>query len=126
MALLGTMAVSCQKEDFDNCRVSTEENAAVYTVTYVVDGIESTVTLVGETAWSDFLNRMLALSEEGHSVAFRLNTGLRQGLTKEQVTFTTTDHDAAYEWAEKKVKEGYEVYVYFDDNTKVYTCIAIR
>lgn len=126
LALLGTTVVSCQKEDFGDTRFATEENVSVYAVSYSIDGEDHSITLVGDAAWSDFLNWMLALSEEGHNVVFRLNTNGQVISAKEEITYTTDDHDDAYSWADKRAKEGYTVYVSYDDKTGIYTCLAIK
>lgn len=126
LALLGTVAVGCQKENFSATQIATEENESVYAVSYSIDGENHSVTLVGDAAWTDFLNWMLALSEEGHNVAFRLNTNRQEAATKEEITYTTSDHDDAYAWAKQKGEEGYTVYISFDDKTGIYTCLAVK
>ena len=126
LALLGTTAVSCQKENFGDTRIATEENMAVYTVSYSIDGVNHSVTLVGDASWADFLNWMFALSEEGHNVTFRLNTNQQVNSTKEELTYTTTDKDLAYAWADQKASEGYTVNVSFDKVTGIYTCTAVK
>ncbi len=53
-AVLGTMAVSCQKEnEFDRISVEAEQNA-IYRVNYAVDGKTYHLTLIGDVAWHDF------------------------------------------------------------------------
>lgn len=126
LALLGTTVVGCQKEDFGDTHLAIEENASVYVVSYSIDGVNHSVTLVGDAAWTDFLNWMFALSEEGHNVSFRLNTNSQVISAKEEITYTTSDHDDAYSWADQKAKEGYTVFVSFDDKTGIYTCLAVR
>ena len=126
LALLGTTAISCQKENFGDTCIATEENMAVYAVSYSIDGVSHSVTLVGDAAWADFLNWMLALSEEGHNVAFRLNTNQQVNSTKEEITYTTSNKDDAHAWAKTKTEEGYTVYISFDDKTGIYTCLAVN
>jgi len=126
-AVLGTLAVSCQKENIIDETSIVAENGTVYTVRYAVNGVTHQITLVGDEAWHDFLNRMFALAEEGHEVSFRNEeVASRVISTKEKVTFTTTDHDEAYAWAEAMLKDGYTVSIHFDKETGIYTCYAIN
>jgi len=126
-AVLGTMAVSCQKENLVNENFVVAENVTVYTVSYTVDGVTHQLTLIGEEAWQDFLHHMLALAEEGHQVTFRNEEAASRAVpTKETVTYTTTNQDDAFYWSEKMVNEGYVVTIKFDKESGVYTCIAIK
>ena len=126
-AVLGTLAVSCQKENIIDENTIVAENDTVYKVRYTVDGVTHQLTLIGDEARQTFLNRMLALAEEGHEVTFRNEEfSSRVISTKEVVTYTTTDHDEAYTWAEKMFNDGYAVTIYYDKDKKTYTCIAIK
>lgn len=126
LALLGTLAVSCQKESFNNETFMVEEQNAVYKVRYSIDGVTYQLTLVGEEAWRAFLNRMLALAEEGHIVSFRNENASSQiAPSKETITYTTSNHDDAYEWAAKMVNLGYNVTIIYDERTGKYICIAV-
>lgn len=128
IAVLGTMAVSCQKEDAVNptCPVAAS-NDTVYTVRYSVDGTSHTITLVGDKAWHDFLNHLFALAEEGHTVSFR-NEEAASSVTpaKETITHSTYDKDDAYKWADEMGDQGYSVTIRYDKETKKYTCYAIK
>lgn len=128
IAVLGTLAVSCQKEDSVNptCLVA-ESNDTVYTVCYSVDGTSHTITLVGDKAWHDFLDHLFALAEEGHTVSFR-NVEAAASVTpsKETITHSTYDKDDAYKWAEEMGDKGYAVTIRYDEETKKYTCCAIK
>ena len=126
-AVLGTLAVSCQKENIIDETSIVAENNKVYTVCYTVDGVTHHLTLIGEDAWHDFLNRMFALAEDGHEVSFRNEDRASRVLSsKDVVTFTTTNHDDAYAWADKMSDEGYTVTIRFDKETGKYTCYAIK
>ena len=126
-AMIGTLAVSCQKENvFDNTQIEMEQSA-VYKVCYSIDGVSYRITLIGDGTWHDFLNRLFDLAEAGHTVSFRIENSPSQiASSKEVVTYTTTSHDDAYKWAEKMGNEGYNVTVTFDERTGIYTCTAIR
>lgn len=127
VAMLGALAVSCQKENIIDEPPVVAENGTVYTVSYAVDGVTHQLTLVGDEAWRDFLNRMMALAEEGHEVTFRNEEAASRVVsTKEVVTYSTSSHDDAYSWAEKMVDDGYTVTITFDKEKKIYTCYAIK
>ena len=127
LAVLGTLAVSCQKENIIDETSIVEENGNVYTVSYTVNGVTHQLTLVGDDAWHDFLNRMLALAEEGYKVSFRNEeTVSRIVSTKEVVTYTTKEREKAYAWADAMVEEGYTVFISFDNDTGIYTCEAVK
>ena len=70
---------------------------------------------------------MFALAEEGHEVSFRNEDRASRVLSsKDVVTYTTTNHDDAYAWADKMSDEGYTVTIRFDKETGIYTCNAIK
>lgn len=95
-AVLGTLTVSCQKENIIDETSIVAESGKVYTVSYTVDGVTHQLTLVGDDAWHDFLNRMFALAEEGYEVSFRNEDRASRVLSsKDVVTYTTTNHDDA-------------------------------
>ena len=126
-AVLGTLAVSCQKENIIDETSIVAENNKVYTVSYTVDGVTHQLTLVGDDAWHDFLNRMFVLAEEGHEVTFRNEeTASRIVSAKEVVTYSTKNRDEAFSWAEAMIDEGYAVTISFDKKTGVYTCEAVK
>ena len=124
-AVLGSLAVSCQKENLINQPAIVSEPYVTYMVQYSIDGVSHTVTLIGEDAWNDFLNHLFALAEEGHLVTF-LNeeAASRVVSTKEAVTYTTSNYDDAYKWADKMYKEGYVVTIEYDKEKNIYTCCA--
>lgn len=126
-AVLGSLAVSCQKENIIDETNIVAENGTVYKVSYTVDGVTQQLTLVGDEAWHDFLNRMVALAEEGHEVTFRNEEAASRIVsTKETVTYTTPNHDDAIKWAAKMADDGYTVTIIFDEENKVYNCYAIK
>lgn len=127
VAVLASMAVSCQKENFTDQTTIASESFATYTVQYTVDGVSHTISFIGEDAWNDFLDRMFALAEEGHSVSFRKVENTSNAMSaKETVKHTTTNKDEAYAWADKMGKDGYAVTIRYDKETGVYTCYAIK
>lgn len=126
-AVLGSLAVGCQKENIIGETSIVAENDTVYTVSYTVNGVTHQLKLVGDDAWHDFLNRMFALAEEGHDVTFRNEeTASRIVSAKDVVTYSTKNRDEALSWAEAMAYEGYTVTISFDKKTGVYTCEAVK
>ena len=127
IAVLASMAVSCQKENIINQTTIVSESCATYTVQYTIDGVSRTITLVGEDTWHDFLAHMFALAEEGRVVSFRkVASTSNTAATKETVTHSTTSKDEAYAWGEKMIDAGYFVTIRYDKEKGVYTCYAIK
>ena len=67
-AVLATMAVSCQKENFVEPQSAVAEVGTVRTVSYAVDGVAHQVTLHGDAEWDAFVDSMMSLSEQGYDV----------------------------------------------------------
>ena len=128
MTALSVVAVGCQKETvMVEPQTGVEVTDTVYTVRYSVNGVLYNETLIGEQAWADFLQRMLALAEEGYQVTISRNAETVQyGMAKDVVTFKTKDKKVAYEWVAEKIEEGYEVTITYNPQTGEYTCIGIR
>ena len=126
--VLGLTATSCQKENLveENTNIVAQANT-VRTMFYVVDGIEHRITLIGDDAWNDFLQHMISLAEEGHRVTFRNEDNTANvAAAKETVTYTTKDKDKAHAWCADMAEAGYTVYLYFDEDTGIYNCVAIK
>ena len=127
IGMLTTLAVSCQKENIEVERAEATEQVAVYSVSYTIDGTREEITLAGEVAWKGFIARMLDLAEEGHRVSFRMEDGTQRIVTsKETITYSTTDREEAFEWAEKMIRQGYTATVEYDKKEKRYNCYAIK
>ncbi|MBQ1408473.1 MAG: hypothetical protein IIY87_01810 [Bacteroidales bacterium] len=127
LAVLGTLAVSCQKEFCDNQTTNVAENAVIHYVQYSINGVSYRMTLVGDEAWQAFLERMLALATEGNTITFRDESVSSQiAQTKDVVTYTTTNGDDAIEWADKMAQLGYTVTIEYDKRTGIYTCTAFK
>lgn len=128
LAVLSVAAVSCQKENLvpsTPAEVITD-NQAVYIYQYEVNGIRSRITLRGEAERTDFINRMLALAQEGNTVSFFDETQYTQNFTKEDVTYTTKDKEDALNWASGMLDLGYTVTIEYDKNKGIYNCTASR
>lgn len=118
------VAASCQKEEYLS-PIPVEQETTANIVNYTVDGKTFQAPINSDQDWSEFLYRMLALAEEGHTVTISSRISATS-LTKEIVTYTTTSKPDAYDWADNMTAQGYDVTVNFDNNTGIYTCTAVR
>ena len=126
LALLGTFAVSCQKEDLSNIPVVAGQEETTVNVVYSINGEMFYTVLHGESAWHDFIKQMLALAREGYEVSFSRNGNSLAASTKEKVTYVTKSEDDANDWARKMSNDGYIVTITYDDETGEFTCVAIK
>ena len=124
-AVLGTLAVSCQKETLTELSPVTTQDET-YLITYSVDGVSMQTRLNGDEALRAFLQRLTALAREGHRVTVRNENTVSQASTKEVVTYRTKSEDDANEWAAKMIRDGYEVEIDYDDKTGEYVCTAAK
>jgi len=126
-AVLGTMAVGCQKENIIEDANVVAQIGTVRKMQYTIDGVEHHITLVGDNAWNEFLHQMAALAKEGHSISFRNEEASSAvASAKETVTFTTTDHDEACAWCNSMSDQGYTVYMGYDKDKGMYICVAVK
>ncbi len=127
MAVLGMAAAGCTKENGAEPQVGIEEPLTAYTVRYTVNGVAHTETIVSEQQWADFLQRMMALAEEGYRVTVSRNVNtVRYAMSKKVVTYTTTSKELAYKWMNQMLAEGYEVTIEYGPSTGQYTCTAVN
>ena len=125
-AVLGTMAVSCQKETVNEFSPAVVQSETAYTVTYYVDGVRLQSRVNSDEELSLLLNQLAALAREGHRVTVHKGNTATQSVTKEKVTFTTDNKEEAVAWCASMILDGYTVTMDFDEETGTYTCIAIR
>jgi len=84
--VLGTLAVSYQKENIVEPNATEAQACTVRAVSYTIDGVEHLTVLHGDEEWNAFLSWMLALSKEGRQVYFRnLNATGTTAQTKEAI-----------------------------------------
>ena len=126
LAVLSLAAVSCEKETFIDPVVVTGEESVIKTVVYTIDGETRLMTFLDESSWNAFLDWLFTLAEEGHTVSFRLGNAMQRSAAKETVTFTTTNKEEAYGWANDMALNGYQVTVQYDEESGKYTCTAIK
>lgn len=127
ITLLGTLAAGCSKDEFtDLTEPHTTRDYTVYRIHYTIDSVDMHTTLVGEMALGGFLTRMMETAKSGRPVSFRDEAYPKPEAMHTPLTFTTADQKKAYDWAEKRMKEGYAVSVSYDKETQIYTCIALK
>lgn len=129
LAVLGTMAVGCQKENITELRPETSisEAGTVYTVQYAVDGVLHTETLHSEEEFDSLLTQLMALSRSGAVVEMSGdNYSPNAFSTKESITFITDSEVEATSWTKQKMAEGYRVRVTYDTLNKVHVCTAYK
>ena len=123
-AVLATMAVSCQKENFVEPLSAVAEVGTVRTVSYAIDGVAHQITLHGDAEWDAFVDSMMSLSEQGYDVRVINESAASQSpATKDVQTITTPDRNEAKAWAKQKSDEGYAVAIQHDNGK--YTCVAV-
>lgn len=120
--LLGLAMVGCTQ---DSVFSNTQSESSTFSVTYIVQGRSYYENPITDEEWSSFLDRMLALAEEGYTVQF-WGAGTPTYPSKEKITHTTTSQDEAKEWCRTKEEEGYRVTLTYNQATGVYTCIAVK
>lgn len=126
LAIVNLMASSCQKEEiipYTSDHVVNRIDAS-YIMQYYIDGVQYHLTIHSETEHSEFINRMLTIAEEGHTVTFYNESKIRQAVSKEVVTYSTHDKDDAYRWASEMEGKGYIVTITYDSTTNTFNCTA--
>lgn len=127
IAVLGTMAVGCQKESMVEPLSCAAESNAVRHVHYSLNGVPCQEKIVGEQAWKDFLYRMMDLAEQGYTVKIHNGNSTSQyAAPKDIVTYSTTSKDEAIAWCDNMTTLGYTVIVTYDPETGYYNCIGSR
>lgn len=128
IAVFGMVATACQKEPMLNLQTATINEETAINVTYTVDGMTSQASFSSDEEWQTFLSQLFVWAVEGRSVVFcnaeTMVVNTKQ--TREIVTFTTTNENEAGKWADDMRKEGYKVYITFDSESGIFTCIAVR
>ena len=120
--MIGLAASSCTKE---NVVYGTETLAPTHTVTYIVDGQQYYDNPQTYEDWSVFLDRMVALAEEGYTVQF-WRGNVQTSATKEKVTYSTSNLQEAKAWCKQKIDEGYIVTMTYNQATGKYDCVAYK
>jgi hypothetical protein len=125
LAVLSLAAVGCQKENIVEPSTHIQQNVSVRNITYNIDGISYHCTIKSDKNWNVFIDWMISLAKEGHTVSFHNDdTHIASGFTKDVVTYVTTDEKKANEWSNKMIDNGYNVTITYDPRTGEYTCVA--
>ena len=108
-------------------QISMTQNSGTSTMIITVDESTRVLTFRSEDERYRYLEQMAALAREGHVIhianaAFRQNTNA----AKETMTYTTPSHSDAVTWCTKMADDGYRTSMQFDENTKMYVCIATK
>lgn len=127
-AALSLTAMSCQKEEIVSFiqEESVSNETALNTMLYSVDGVQHAIILHSESDYQNFIHEMMNLARLGHNVVFCDENNVNQSVTKDVVYYSTSSQAEAESWALKMVKDGYQVTVSYDENTKMYNCVAIK
>lgn len=127
IAMMATLATSCQKENLENGMSMTEavQGNEVSVVQFTLDGTDYRITLHNEEERMSFIHTLVALAKEGHDVYFFDSRASSQNIaTKDVVTYVTSDEDDATAWANKMMLNGYHVHITYDEDKGLYTCVA--
>ncbi len=124
-AMLATMAVGCQKENYVDSQSTVASVGSVRTVLYTINGVEHLVTLYGDEEWDAFVDSMMSLAQQGYNVSFVNQNVAESGVaTKDVQTFTTPSQEEAKAWSKEKAEQGYTVSTTYKDG--LYICVAVR
>lgn len=124
LALLGTVAVSCQKEA--EPVPSSVSSQSEYNVRYTIDNRIYLANLQTSEEWHSFLSDMLALARQGHRITVQNTTSSNQTASSKEIkTHETKDYGEALDWANMMIELGYEVTIEYDEETGIYTLTAI-
>lgn len=128
LAVLGMAATGCQKDDSAAFTPGTNatEVGDTRTMMYSVDGVQYETHLRGEQDSRAFVHRMMDLAVQGHTVLFGDGGDASLAVTKDIVYFSTSSQAEAESWALKMVNGGYQVTVTYDENTKMFNCVAYK
>lgn len=127
IAVLGTTAVSCQKEEIVIPQNIIAETTAKYTISYSINGVNYNALLHNDTELDALLHQLLALARHGNTIVISDNVlSSRTIPTKEKIIYTTNNEDEAFRWAADRIKEGYTVEISFNEHTGIFTCTAVK
>ena len=129
LAVLCLAATGCQKETIEDNQIQNiiENDNTACVMVYSVDGVGGRATLRNQTERSAFINKMVALAEEGHKVTFREDGRTINALAnKETVTYSSKKKEEVVNWAAEMTALGYTVTVTYNEDTGYYTGTAVK
>ena len=122
VTLLGMVMTGCQ--DPDPQPVVPVDNT-VYSVSYSIDGTVYQTVLQGGAALDSLIVQLIHRSREGSEViVYSDPQTIPPVASKETFSYSTANEAEAARWTAQKVKEGYKVYVSYNETTGIYTCLA--
>ena len=131
-ALAGTMA-SCQKEEFSNEMVpsqemSLKEKAHIsLSLQYWIDGVEYNASFTSEAEKSAYISYLIGLTLEGREIT--IGGSENPSLAPEaddKLTIETKDRTEIYTWATEMERKGYKVSCSFDKERNLYIGTATK
>ena len=125
-AVLSLTTISCQKEPMFDSTMQQTDVSIMYTIGYTINGVSHITTFNSEEAYYQFLQYLFAMAREGYTVSFRNNAQQQTSSSKERVVFTTNNESEAIAWGKKMSDAGYTVSIEYNQETGIYTCIAIN
>lgn len=121
------IAVSCQKEQFQEVRTSMTESVASVMVCYSINDMPFRVTLSSDAEVRQLMAELVALAREGYTIkVYQEGGSVNQALAKDVVTYVTSSETDALDWAAKMVLNGYHVTITYDDKNNQYVCVAVN
>ena len=132
IALAGTMA-SCQKDEFQNeilvSQEMSQKNLAHINTTlrYWIGGVGYSREFASQEEMSNFISYLIGLTINGKEIT--IGGSEKPSLAPEaddKLTFTTSDKAEMNKWALEMQDKGYDVTVFFDKKTGIYTGTATK
>lgn len=126
LAVFGTMTVSCQKESDTDTSFIEKEAGTVCTIRYSVDDLFHSVSLHSDSEYEMTLSGLLALARNGKEVEIYANSVVGKTKSTEKVEIYRTESEReASEWCRRKIEEGCDVRISFDEKEKIFICVAV-
>ncbi len=125
--VLGSMAVSCQKDySLENNEICQKNLANVnLRLHYSIDGQVYQQTFDSKEDRENFISYLIGLTCEGRIIVIGGNSNPNYAPeNKDTKTFTTSSKEEMDAWVNEMVEELYEVTVTFDKKTGLYTGTA--
>ena len=126
-AVLSALATSCQKENLKVLATgeTIEQPYTGISLSYMIDEQQYSATFSSLEEKEAFVIQLMALARQGHKVTIKSNRTTAT-LAKEKKTYETTDPEDAAKWALIMGGYGYTVTIYYNEETGIYTCVAIK
>lgn len=128
LAVLSLATTGCQKEQtVTPSSGRTEQVTEKYNYRYTINDRAYYVNVTTEAEKQQLFEFLMEEARRGNTVSIRrLDTTSQSALTKETVTFVTTNKNEALAWLKNMAEQDYTVSMTYDENTGEFTCTAIR